>query len=101
MGFQLLYLIILYRLSRQVAERTGEGDFDEQNAGTVMSYTVYGLAAMQATHWTIAWGNSLGLLPVMGQPMTWISAGNSHLMGFALLTVSIGLITAWFSRARM
>ena len=101
MGFQLLYLLILYRLSRQVAERTGEGDFDEQNAGTVMSYTIYGLAAMQATHWTIAWGNSLGLLPVMGQPMTWISAGNSHLLGFALLTVSIGLITAWFSRSRM
>ena len=66
-----------------------------------MSYAIFGLAIMQATHWTIAWGNSLGLLPVMGQPMTWLSAGNSHLLGFALLTLTIGLITAWFARSRV
>ncbi len=100
-GFQLAFLIVLFRLSRQVQNRTAGGDFHEQNAGTVMSYTIFGLGVMQVTHWTIAWGNSLGLLPVMGQPMTWISAGNSHLLGFALLTLTIGLITAWFSRARI
>ena len=100
-GFQLAFLIILFRLSRQVQNRTAGADFHEQNAGTVMSYTIYGLGVMQVTHWTIAWGNSLGLLPVMGQPMTWVSAGNSHLLGFALLTLTVGLITAWFSRARV
>ena len=100
-GFQLAFLIILFRLSRQVQNRTAHADFHEQNAGMVMSYTIFGLAVMQVTHWTIAWGNSLGLLPVMGQPMTWISAGNSHLLGFALLTLTVGLITSWFSRARI
>jgi cell division protein FtsW len=101
LGFQLAYLIVLFRLSRAVQLRTSAGDFGEQNAGMVMSYAVYGLAVMQITHWMIAWGNSLGLLPVMGQPMTWLSAGNSHLLGFALLTLTIGLITSWFARARI
>lgn len=101
LGFQMAYLVVLFRLSRAVQLRTSAGDFGEQNAGMVMSYTVYGLAVMQITHWMIAWGNSLGLLPVMGQPMTWISAGNSHLLGFALLTLTIGLITSWFARARI
>lgn len=101
LAFQLGYLLILYQLSRQVQRRTSAGDFGEQNAGMVMSYAIFGLAIMQATHWTIAWGNSLGLLPVMGQPMTWLSAGNSHLLGFALLTLTIGLVTAWFARSRV
>ena len=53
------------------------------------------LAWLPTVHWTIAWCNTLGLLPVMGQPMTWLSAGNSHLLGFALMSLTIALVTSW------
>ncbi|MGE4011891.1 MAG: hypothetical protein AB7G15_07125, partial [Alphaproteobacteria bacterium] len=56
---------------------------------------IYGLAWMHLIHWMISWGNVLGLLPVMGQPMTFITAGNSHLLFFGLAIVAIGLITSW------
>lgn len=98
LGFQLLYLIGLFALARRVERESTGWDFKEQTAGHVLGYTLFGLAWMQVAHWTIAWSNTLGLLPVMGQPMTWMSAGNSHLIGFALVTLSIALITAWSLR---
>ena len=97
---QLAYLVILFSLARQVQRRTEESDFREQSAGWVLAYTIYGLAWLQIAHWTIAWSNTLGLLPVMGQPMTWLSAGNSHLIGFALFTVAVALVTSWTLAAR-
>ena len=90
-----LYLLVLFSLSRRVESATRRADFREQNAGRVLGFTLFGLAWMHAVHWAIAWGNTLGLLPVMGQPMTWMSAGNSHLLGFALLSLFIALVTSW------
>lgn len=94
-GFQALYLTALFVLARRVEMATASGDFREQAAGMVLGYTLFGLAWMQIAHWTIAWSNTLGLLPVMGQPMTWMSAGNSHLLGVALASLGIALVTAW------
>lgn len=99
LGFQLLYVVALFSLGRGIAAFTAGGDFREQHAGLVAGYALCGLAWMQIAHWTIAWGNTLGLLPVMGQPMTWLSAGNSHLLGFGLLTLVVALTTAWVRQA--
>jgi cell division protein FtsW len=98
LGLQLVYLALLFALSRRIEAATRQADFRDQNAGRVLGFTLFGLAWMHAIHWGIAWGNTLGLLPVMGQPMTWMSAGNSHLLGFALLSLSIALITSWVLR---
>jgi cell division protein FtsW (lipid II flippase) len=49
---------------------------------------------LQIAHWLISWGNVLGLLPIMGQPMTWISSGNSHLLALGLPTVLLALLAA-------
>ncbi len=43
-----------------------------------------GSATLYVLQWTLSWSNVLGLLPVMGQPMTWLSAGNSHHFFMAL-----------------
>jgi len=64
----------------------------------VVGYLIFGLAWMQVAHWMIAWSNTLGMLPVMGQPMTWLAAGNSHLLGFALFTLFVATISAWVLR---
>jgi cell division protein FtsW (lipid II flippase) len=98
-GLQLLYLLLLFFISGSIERATESGDFREQQAGRVLGFALYGLAWMHAVHWAIAWCNTLGLLPVMGQPMTWLSAGNSHLMGFALLSLVIALVTSWIARA--
>ncbi len=92
---QLFYLVLIFTLGRRYARVAAEGDFREQQGGLVISFLLYGLAFMQIAHWLIAWSNTLGLLPVMGQPMTWLSAGNSHLLGFALFTLTLAMISAW------
>lgn len=96
---QLSYILLIFGLGRVVEKQMEEGDFREQNAGVVIGFTLYGLAWMSVAHWLISWGNTLGLLPVMGQPMTWLTAGNSHLIAFALVILTMALITGWLSLA--
>ncbi len=36
----------------------------------------------------------LGLMPIMGQPMTWLSSGNSHLLAIALPSVLLALLAS-------
>jgi cell division protein FtsW (lipid II flippase) len=67
------------------------GDDRWRKTGRVTGFVLFGLTWMHLTQWGIAWGNALGLLPVMGQPMTWISAANSHLLFFALPTLVLGM----------
>jgi cell division protein FtsW (lipid II flippase) len=43
-----------------------------------------GSITLYVLQWVLSWSNVLGLLPVMGQPMTWLSAGNSHHFFMAL-----------------
>lgn len=95
LGVQLIYILLLFGMGRRLERVLGRGDYRDQNAGIVLGYTLYGLAWLHMAHWLISWGNTLGLLPVMGQPMTWLTAGNSHLMGFALLILLIAQISAW------
>jgi cell division protein FtsW (lipid II flippase) len=95
---QLVYLLLLFSVARKIERVTQRGDFREQSAGRTASFALFGLAWMHAIHWSIAWSNTLGLLPVMGQPMTWLSAGNSHLLGFTLPCLTIALMTSWVAR---
>jgi cell division protein FtsW (lipid II flippase) len=50
-----------------------------------------------ACQFVAAWGNMLGLLPVVGQPMTFVSMAGSHHFGFAapavMLTVVVAMLT--------
>ena len=45
-------------------------------------------------------GNALGLLPVMGQPMTFIAAATSHHMLMALPSIAIALIAGRLAAIR-
>lgn len=92
---QTLYVVVLFRIADEVREvgRRKRGDADL--AWTGLSFIMHGCTVLVMTHWIIAWGNVLGLLPVMGQPMTWIAAGNSHLIGVAMTTAAFSLFCAW------
>lgn len=60
----------------------------------LLAWLLYALAWLQITHWLISWCNALGLLPIMGQPMTWLSSGNSHLFALGLPSLLVALVAA-------
>lgn len=66
--------------------------FQEQAARTGLSIVAAGIAALFAVHWMISWGNAIGVLPVMGQPMTLIAAATSHHMLMALPAIALVLL---------
>ena len=52
--------------------------------GEFAYFTLSGGAAMISGHLLVSWGANLGFLPVMGQPMSLLSAAGSHLTLFVL-----------------
>jgi cell division protein FtsW (lipid II flippase) len=50
----------------------------DSRARRFLSIVLLGSVTLFALHWAISWSNALGLMPVMGQPMSWLSAGVSH-----------------------
>jgi len=98
LGTELSLVTLLFLLSGAVERNFGRGDFREQQLGVVLGYVLFGAACMFAGHWLISWGNVLGLLPVMGQPMTWVTAGTSHIIFFAMFTLTIALVSGWVLR---
>lgn len=66
---------------------------DRRFGGWVVGVTAIGTTALYLGQIAAAWGNALGALPVMGQPMTFVSMGGSHHLGFAL-PFAISLVLA-------
>jgi cell division protein FtsW (lipid II flippase) len=72
----------------------------QEGANKGMAIILVGIATIFALHWSISWGNALGLLPVMGQPMTFIAAATSHHMLMALPSIAIALIAGRLAAIR-
>lgn len=92
LGLCLVWLGLLFRLARGLLQAATPWERKHKLPARFLAYSLYGLAWMQAFHWLIAWGNALGVLPIMGQPMTWVSSGNSHLLAVALPTLVLALL---------
>ncbi|EXJ14147.1 FtsW/RodA/SpoVE family cell cycle protein [Imhoffiella purpurea] len=92
---QLLFAGSLFALSERLSAWGRSRDVAQQGLGVFLSFALFALAWLFVAHALIAWGNVLGLLPVMGQPMTFIASGNSHLLFFALPLLLIGLTSGW------
>ena len=45
-------------------------------------------------HLTLAWGTNLAMFPIMGQPMSFLSAGGSHLLFFICPLLAFNAISA-------
>ena len=87
-------LTLLFNLCRQLADLAQHKSFSKARCYYATSFILMGLAWLHAVHWAISWCNALGLLPIMGQPLTWLSAGTSHLIAIALPTVLLALMAA-------
>lgn len=93
---QTLWLGVLWTLAGRLMR--GTPDVLEDRGLFWLGGLLFGLTWMNFAHWGIAWGNVLGLLPVMGQPMTWLSSGNSHMLALALPALGFGMVAGWLAR---
>lgn len=90
---QILWLSLLFRLSNKLTQV--KATYNRQTAMGILGYTLFGLAWIHLLHWMISWSNVLGFLPIMGQPMTWLSSGNSHLLSIGGMTLVLALLGTW------
>lgn len=66
-------------------------------SGWILGCSVLGMTALFGAQILTAWANVLGILPIMGQPMTFVSFGGSHHLGVALPFVIVTLAACCLS----
>jgi cell division protein FtsW len=57
-------------------------------------FALSGGAAFVFGHFLLSWGTNLAIFPVMGQPMSFLSAGGSHLLFFLLPLLAFSAVSA-------
>jgi cell division protein FtsW len=57
-------------------------DFRHAWLGRFRCFALCGGAAFVFGHFLLSWGTNLAIFPIMGQPMSFLSAGGSHLLFF-------------------
>jgi cell division protein FtsW len=66
-------------------------DFRLAWLGRFRCFLLCGGAAFVAGHLLLSWGTNLAIFPVMGQPMSFLSAGGSHLLFFICPLLAVGV----------
>ena len=74
------------------AARGGGGDFRRAWLARFTGFALWGGAAFVLGHFMVSWGSNTGALPVMGQPMSFLSSGGSHTLLFLLPLLSLSVI---------
>lgn len=88
MGLQALFIVALLTMAHRTLDGRRRGDPCLTLRIGFTYFNLYGGAALMAAHLLVSWGTNLGFLPVMGQPMSLLSAGGSHLVLFVLPIVA-------------
>ncbi len=70
---------------------TAAKDFRRAWLGRFQCFFLCGGAAFLAGHFLLSWGTNLALFPIMGQPMSFLSAGGSHLLFFICPLLAFGM----------
>ncbi|MCE3261479.1 MAG: hypothetical protein K0R43_558 [Pseudoduganella sp.] len=79
-----LLACLLWQAVRAHGAAGAGGSWQQAWAGRFRCFALCGGAAFVAGHLLLSWGTNLAILPVMGQPMSFLSAGGSHLLFFLL-----------------
>ncbi|MBJ7312847.1 FtsW/RodA/SpoVE family cell cycle protein [Rugamonas sp. CCM 8940] len=85
---------LLWGAARNHAAGAVSRDFRQAWAGRFRYFTLCGGAALLFGHLLLSWGTNLAIFPIMGQPMSFLSAGGSHLLFFLLPLLSFAAISA-------
>jgi cell division protein FtsW len=74
-------------------------DFRLAWLGRFRCFLLCGGAAFVCGHFLLSWGTNLAIFPVMGQPMSFLSAGGSHLLFFICPLLAVGVASVRTARA--
>jgi len=69
-------------------------DFRRAWSGRFCCFALSGGAAFVLGHLLLSWGTNLAIFPIMGQPMSFLSAGGSHLLFFICPLLALGNFSA-------
>ncbi|CAN7430948.1 FtsW/RodA/SpoVE family cell cycle protein [Massilia sp. LjRoot122] len=86
-----LLAALLHAAAAAWAAAAGAGDFRRAWLGRFQCFLLAGGAAFLAGHFLLSWGTNLALFPIMGQPMSFLSAGGSHLLFFICPLLAFGM----------
>lgn len=75
---------LLWQALRAHAQACAARAYQQAWAARFRCFALCGGASFVAGHLLLSWSTNLGILPVMGQPMSFLSAGGSHLLFFLL-----------------
>jgi len=89
-----LLLGLIAIAARAYAAGAGARDFRAAWAGRFRYFALCGGAAFALGHFLLSWGTNLAIFPIMGQPMSFLSAGGSHLLFFLCPLLTFGAVSA-------
>ena len=69
-------------------------NFRQAWAGRFRYFALCGGGAFVLGHFLLSWGTNLAIFPIMGQPMSFLSAGGSHLLFFLCPLLAFSAISA-------
>ncbi|KQV87940.1 hypothetical protein ASD15_27960 [Massilia sp. Root351] len=82
MGQAALVAGLLHVAARACVAAAAARDFRLAWLGRFRCFALCGGAAFVFGHLLLSWGTNLAIFPIMGQPMSFLSAGGSHLLFF-------------------
>ena len=92
---QALFLVgLLQTAARSYAASCQARDFRRAWLGRFRCFALCGGAAFVLGHFLLSWGTNLAIFPIMGQPMSFLSAGGSHLLFFICPLLAFSAISA-------
>ncbi|MDL2357739.1 MAG: FtsW/RodA/SpoVE family cell cycle protein [Pseudomonadota bacterium] len=92
---QALFLVgVLQTAARAYAAGCAARDFRQAWMGRFRCFALCGGAAFVLGHLLLSWGTNLAIFPIMGQPMSFLSAGGSHLLFFICPLLAFSAISA-------
>jgi len=94
---QALFLVALLRVAaRAWGAACGAQDFRRAWLGRFQCFLLVGGAAFIGGHLLLSWGTNLSMFPIMGQPMSFLSSGGSHLVFFICPLLAFGMASAQY-----
>jgi len=90
---QAIFIFLVIKLYLRLQAKRSR-DPVETGADQALALIALGSGMLFLLQWILAWSNAFGLLPVMGQPMTWLSAGTSHHLFMAIPAALVILVAA-------
>ena len=94
-GLQALFLAgLLQTAAGSFAASVAARDFRQAWLWRFRCFVLCGGAAFVLGHLLLSWGTNLAIFPIMGQPMSFLSAGGSHLLFFICPLLAFNAISA-------